>query len=245
MIGTLDEDKKKAWKRELPLLVSAYNKTPHSSTAISPYELFTGRKPRLPVDILMNLPTEEEAATSDTKYVANLKRRIQWAFSVADNATKSRLARDERCQPSRGAAVLRPGDRVLVRNFAPTSKIDIQWKETVHVVVERAPDNCPVYVVRPESGGPEFSLHRNHLLLLAEQMSEPFVSNDWSSSEEEDDPTVDDYDGAGQELVLYEPVPERRPGPTTRAMARASSAILSLPSSVWSAVSSSCWDTSG
>ena len=49
MLGTLEQDKKRNWKKYLPSLVYAYNATKHESIEYSPFELMFGRKPKLSI----------------------------------------------------------------------------------------------------------------------------------------------------------------------------------------------------
>lgn len=66
--------------------------------------------------------------------------------------------------------VLRPGDRVLVRNFGERGgpgKLRSYWEKRIYVVKEQVADN-PVYVLHPEGNnkGKTKTLHRNLLLLV-------------------------------------------------------------------------------
>ena len=170
MIATLDDDKRSNWKKYLPLLVSAYNQTPHSTLGISPFEMFTGQRPRIPADVEFNTPYHRARSRAPARYVEDLRRRLHWAAAQAEAATARSKERGRRSHPSRGATTLRPGDLVLVRNFSKNSKIDHVWAPTVHEVVQVAPDHIPTYDVRPvdsDSAGTS-SYHREHLRLLAE-----------------------------------------------------------------------------
>ena len=78
MLGTLETDQKSDWKAYVSPLVHMYNSTKHDTTGYSPYFLLFGREPRLPIDVL--LPSKETGQpNSYTKYVADLKKRIQYA----------------------------------------------------------------------------------------------------------------------------------------------------------------------
>ena len=49
MLGTLETEQKKDWKKYITSLVKAYNCMPHEATRISPYELRFGRNPKLQI----------------------------------------------------------------------------------------------------------------------------------------------------------------------------------------------------
>ena len=51
MLGTLENEQKEDWKKYISSLVFYYNRAPHETTKISPYELMFGRRPKLPIDV--------------------------------------------------------------------------------------------------------------------------------------------------------------------------------------------------
>ena len=53
MLGTLPEKPKSTWREQIPTLIHAYNCTRNNVTDFSPYYLMFGRKPCLPIDILL------------------------------------------------------------------------------------------------------------------------------------------------------------------------------------------------
>ena len=51
MLGTLEDDQKKDWKKHISTMVHAYNATRHATTGQSPFYLMFGGQARLPVDL--------------------------------------------------------------------------------------------------------------------------------------------------------------------------------------------------
>ena len=49
MLGTLENEKKRDWKKYIASLVLYYNSTPHDSTKFSPYELMFGVNQSFPL----------------------------------------------------------------------------------------------------------------------------------------------------------------------------------------------------
>ena len=57
-------------------------------TDFSPYYLIFGRKPCLPTDIHFGTNTVDLRGNTSTKYVENLKWRIEWAYKTANEVVK-------------------------------------------------------------------------------------------------------------------------------------------------------------
>ena len=70
------------------MLVHAYNCTRNNATDFSAYYLMFGRKPCLPIDILFGTNTADLKGGTSTKYVENLKWRIEWAYKTANGVVK-------------------------------------------------------------------------------------------------------------------------------------------------------------
>ncbi len=168
MLRTLADEEKADWKNSLAKVVHAYNCTRSEATGFSPYYLLYGRSPRLPIDILFNLKTDEVNG-SYQDYVSRWKERMSEAYQIAAKAASKVAARGKAHYDQKvWGRDLQPGDQVLIRNLTPRGgpgKIRSYWEDQVHVVKQRKHAESPVYEVRPESGkGKGPVIHRNLLL---------------------------------------------------------------------------------
>ena len=168
MLRTLEEDQKKDWRKHLKTVLHAYNAIIHESTGFSPYYLFFGRHPKLPVDLAFGIEMNR-GKESTRQYVQGLKQTLKDAYENARTQMEKCAGKNKiRYDASAYAADLEIGDKVLVKNVGHrlTSKIGDKWENGVYTVVRKAED-LPVYTVQLETGkGPLRTLHRNMLLPL-------------------------------------------------------------------------------
>ena len=170
MLGTMTEEKKKDWKTYVRPLVHAYNATRHDSTGFSPFFLMFGRNPRLPVDVLMGVPENNEKERTYTDFVADLRDRLDYTYKlVSKEAQKSRDKQKQQYDKKLVSLVLQPGDRVLVKltSFQGKHKLSNKWEEEPYVVRSQPYDDIPVYTVSRESDGLSKTVHRNLLLPIS------------------------------------------------------------------------------
>lgn len=171
MLGTLEEEKKADWKSHVGPLVHAYNVTPHPSTGYSPYYLMFGRQPKLAVDALLGLNTDDISAKSKNEYVRKLRDRLSLAYKKAkENALSTAETNKVRYDLKARASNLRPGDLVLTRNVTIRGKQKIadKWEQDPYIVLTQPFPDQPVYDVKkniPNSRRVR-RLHRNLLLPL-------------------------------------------------------------------------------
>lgn len=170
MLRTLTDKEKEAWKDHLPQVIHAYNSTRHESTGYSPHFLLFGCHPRLPVDLLFGLVEPTDLVTH-RGYAEKWRKRMTEAYRVANKNSLSSSAKGKKYydQGVRGV-VLKPGDRVLVKNLGERGgpgKLRSYWENKIYVVKGQVADN-PVYVIHPEGEGEGRvrTLHRNLLLLV-------------------------------------------------------------------------------
>lgn len=169
MLKTLTQEQKGKWHLHLQRMIHAYNCTRSDATGYSPFFLLYGRSPRLPVDILFNLKRPMLTQRKEiAKYVQEFRDSMQEAYTRAARASeKEASSRQRRHSNKIQAAVLWPGDRVLVKNLSERGgpgKLRSYWEDMVHVVIKRMGNDSPVYEVQPESGRRKSRvLHRNML----------------------------------------------------------------------------------
>ncbi|KAK3745483.1 hypothetical protein QZH41_007548 [Actinostola sp. cb2023] len=187
MMRTLPELYKANWKDHVHKLVHAYNCTKHETTGFSPFKLLFGRSPRLSVDLIFGLESQQDDE-SYPDYVRKWKAAMTEAYSQALKSTSHSAQRAKQHYDKRiRSSVLEPGDRVLVRNLTPRGgpgKLRSYWEKDIHVVVRRKSPESPVYDLRPEGG----RVRRQNIQRTASRQSS---DNDESDSESEDEwPTL-------------------------------------------------------
>lgn len=198
MLGTLSLDEKKDWKSHVSPLVHAYNSTRHESTSRSPFFLMFGRHPRLPVDMMLDVPNEDPKLSYHS-YVQGLRDRLKESYVIATRAAeKARQTQKGQYDVRARGATLEVGDRVLVRilAFEGKHKLADKWEEDPYVVLSQPNDGIPVFVVqREDATGRKRTLHRNHLLPISslpvsrKQRSKPKVAS--QETEEVESPEVE------------------------------------------------------
>jgi hypothetical protein len=152
------------WEQYLPTACLAYNSKVHRATGLSPYFALFGREPRLPVDLLVRLPHEEDMHLTD--FVKAVRRRFQVMSEYIREQEESQITRNAHGYEG-NPEDWKPG--TLVWYFLPRAipgkpkKLTNQWLGP-WVVVEKL---APVLVkVKPaNSEGEERIVHSSRLRL--------------------------------------------------------------------------------
>ena len=161
-LRSLSVKDKDDWRKKIKLVIHAYNCCIHSSTGFSPYFLFYGRQPILPVELAFGVNTGVQMECCD--YVKRIKNNMKLAYAEAKNEmNRAGLRNKKRYDVNAHGGQLEEGDRVLVRKVGNTNKVDDKWIEGVYVVLSKRNDS-PVYTVRCLDTNIERTVHRNLLL---------------------------------------------------------------------------------
>ena len=177
-LRTLPPEQKRRWPQHIQELVFFYNCTPHSSTGLSPFFVFMGQQPTLPVDLLLSPSDDANRPPTCDSWVDQHQQRLRVA---AEASRKRQLERSEaRCKRSverandNGIAV---GTRVLLRNHIQgRNKIGDYWQATPYRVTARPSEN--VYEVQLADGtGPMKRVTRTELLDTREAVPEEEISD--------------------------------------------------------------------
>ena len=180
MIRTLEPIAKQDWKVYLPQLCHAYNSTVHASTGYSPFYLMFGRRPRIPIDVVWNLPDPSPPTKGSSEYGKNLQQRLRNVYDIIAKTRQHVSQQQKRRYDKRVAgAALHVGDFVLVRRqgFTQRHKLQDYWEEQPSEVIAQPNPSIPVYKVKQVGTKLVRTLHRNQLRLVqwppVEQLPKP------------------------------------------------------------------------
>jgi len=128
MLASLVNEWQTNWDLLLPQLAFAYNTSVHNTTKQTPFELMFGRKPKIPIDLVLGTRTEVTHTAANpnvthpphkvaAQYVSELTDRLHTAYSLARgnrdrNMHHAKLNHDRVIKPAAYTA----GDLVLLTN---------------------------------------------------------------------------------------------------------------------------------
>ena len=83
IFGKIVKDSQRDWDERLPFALAAHRASQHESTGLSSNVLFLGRETRMPLDLIIDLPSDERAETKSTDFVAEMQQRASEAYELA------------------------------------------------------------------------------------------------------------------------------------------------------------------
>ena len=178
MLKTLNESEKRNWKDHIKKLVFAYNNTVHKSTGFTPHFLLFGRDSRLPIDDIFNIDLENKNKNlTHQNFVENWKNAMSSAFKIVnENVRKSNASGKHNYDKKVQGAIIKKGDRVLVRNLSErggTGKLRSYWEQDIYIV-SKCYENLPIFKIEPESNKSKRTrtVHRNLLMKCSNLLPE-------------------------------------------------------------------------
>ena len=182
MIAKMDPEKRAKWLSHLGPILIAYNATRSLITGYSPYFLMFGRRPRLPVDLLLPTVRQDENSQTTDEYITSLYDKLKSALASARDTALLEAQRQKRLYDCKARAVeLHPGDKVLVKldTFRDQwQKLKNRWGDALYTVVKRVVDGIPGYEVENDANKKRQVLLGAQLLLwLTELEGEPLRMN--------------------------------------------------------------------
>ena len=115
MIGTLTNEKKKAWPKYLADLALAYNSSTHESMGYSSYFMMFGSQPRLLIDVAMGITLDDNA----DDFVKSQQGIFQTAYNIASRkiceAGSKQKKYYDKGRSRKASDILTLGTQVLVK----------------------------------------------------------------------------------------------------------------------------------
>lgn len=143
MLRAFVSDNPLQWETKLPYVVSAYNISVNTATALSPYELIFGK--------IMELPTSVTGKKSVTynynDYAQELKENLNYSWNLAREKLIERKSKNKKYFDEKNGTEdlhLNIGDKVLMKNTNKKSKYDEQYVGPYEVVEITGPNTIKI-----------------------------------------------------------------------------------------------------
>jgi hypothetical protein len=142
------------WETFVPLYLLAYRAAPHSSTRISPFEAFFGRRMQLPVDIAAVEEVSGQRGRKVGEFINSLRGQMEALHRLIRERNLQPLHTESpRSYPLSRLPEFGPGQPVWYKRpikIRDRQKLDCQWQPAT--VSRRLPGSLVTYAVRLHSG---------------------------------------------------------------------------------------------
>ena len=158
------DDNQRDWDTHIPLLLMAYRTAVHETTGCTPAQLMMGRDLRLPIDLLIGRPEDEEAHHTST-YAEELQSSVELVHNFARSHMQLKTdSVKERYDLASHGGQLKVGDPVWLhspqRKKGISPKLARRWQGP-YLVIKRI--NDMVYRVQLKPQSKPKVVHRNRL----------------------------------------------------------------------------------
>ena len=210
LLRTLESEQKKRWPEHIHELTFLYNCTPHSSTGYSPYYLFFGRNPKLPIDNILGMTSNAQLDMDE--WVQLHRKRLSQAVQRANNKLKQKANERKKRHDSTVKHIkeIPVGSKVLLRNrVSGRNKIQDIWSSVVYKVSGQVTEDSSAYIVTKLEDGSAKVVNQLDLLPIT-----------WSDDDDEkprktpSNSESDSSDSSEGEIVTFTPVANEVPDVT-------------------------------
>ena len=168
MLGTLPEKPKSTWRNRFP-----HYYMPTIAQGIMQLILVhiiscLAKNQHLLIGILFGTNTADLKGNTSTKYVKNLKWRIEWAYKTANEVVKKEQEWNKWHYDCRVRCTqMKVGDKVLLKctAFKGKHKIQDRWENTIYEVIEKQLGKILVFKIKSTEGDNKMKVVHRYLLL--------------------------------------------------------------------------------
>ena len=231
MLRTLPERSKSRWPESLDKLIYAYNCTTHDTTGFEPYYLMFGRRPKLPLDLILDSHGGE--TVSHEEYAKKWEQQMRDAYQIVKEKCAKRKQKDIDRRKGDGKKMLGDlvvGERVLVKNVRDKGgpgKLRSYWEQRVFTIIEKKSEVVYTVLEEGEKNSEKARvLHRNMLLPVSQwfelekpkkaerkqKVNKPKQDKQKKTDRNPEDPTNmqnSENEDENAEWVAFYPMPER------------------------------------
>jgi hypothetical protein len=212
LLRTLEKEQKKRWPEHIQELTFLYNCTPHTSTGYSPYYLFFGRNPKLPIDNILSMTTNDQLDIDE--WVQLHRKRMSQAveranYKINQKASERKKRHDTTVKQVKEIPI---GSKVLLRNrVRGRNKIQDIWSSVVYEVSGQVTEDSSAYIVTKLEDGSAKIVNQLDLLPINWSHNDDDDDDDHHDDDNDDD-TVNkntrssESDSSEGEIVTFTPV---------------------------------------
>ena len=165
------------WDVILPYLMSAYRRSVHESTGLTPNMMVFGRECSLPIEMIVGSPPDTPPCPN--RFVQQIRELLQKAHAFARDKLDISAAKQKRNYDryaGQGRS-FQPGENVMYWYTPKNKKLSRPWE---HYIVRRVLDEQPYAAIYEISKGEEFKPRPVHIDHLKPYTGDHFIKQWWT-----------------------------------------------------------------